>query len=530
MKIVTSDQMRQIEACSEQAGVSTDTLMEMAGLAVAKRVRHHLGHLAGVSILVLVGPGNNGGDGLVTARHLHRWGARVGVYLCRARREPDPNLTILRDHGIPIVQAYRDDGIAELKQSLAAAHMVVDSVLGTGAVRPMEGALKAIFEELGHARAKRPDLRLLAVDLPTGLNADTGEVDPACVSADITVTLGYPKAGLFESSGADKAGRVEVVNIGLPGGLDEDVGRELMTARWARNALPRRPRAAHKGTFGRTLVVAGSRNYVGAAHLAATAATRAGAGLVTVAIGESLQAALAAKAVEPTYLPLPESSPGVLSPQAASEVLSSLSEYEALLLGCGLGQAAATRDLVECILYSGTPLPLTVVDADGLNILSMTDEWWERFPSLAVVTPHPGEMARLRAEPTEEIQESRVGRAIESAERWNKVTVLKGAHTVVAFPGGRAMLSPFANPGLASAGTGDVLAGTIAGLLSQGLGLEVAAALGVYLHGAAGERVRRELGDTGMVAGDLLVSLPHVIKDLRDGDEVVESWGPLTVR
>ena len=529
MKIVTSDQMRQIEARSERAGVSTDRLMEMAGLAVAKRVRHHLGHLAGVSVLVLVGPGNNGGDGLVTARHLGRWGARVQVYLCRERREPDPNLALLRDQGTPIIQVSEDHGAARLKESFAAAHMVVDSVLGTGAVRPMEGALKSIFRALAEARAERPDMRLLALDLPTGLNADTGAVDPACVSADITVTLGYPKVGLFEYSSADTVGSLEVVDIGIPGGLDEDVGLVLMTADWARNALPQRPRAAHKGTFGRTLVVADSRNYVGAAHLAATAATRVGAGLVTVAIAESLQASVAAGAVEPTYLPLPESSPGVLSPQAASVVSDSLAEYDALLLGCGLGQAAATKELVERLLFAGAPLPPTVVDADGLNILSMTEDWWERFPSRAIVTPHPGEMARLRTESTEAIQESRVQKAIESADRWNKVTVLKGAHTVVASPGGRAMLSPFANPGLASAGTGDVLAGTIAGLLSQGLDLQVAAALGVYLHGAAGERVRRELGDTGMVAGDLLPSLPHAIKDLRAGDEVVESWGPLTI-
>jgi hydroxyethylthiazole kinase-like uncharacterized protein yjeF len=516
MKIVTSEQMRQIEARSEQAGVSTDTLMEVAGLAVAKRVRHHLGPLVGVPIVVLVGPGNNGGDGLVTARHLHNWGARVLAYLCAERREPDPRLAIVHDLGLPILRASQDAGLARLKEALASAHMVIDAVLGTGRSRPVDGILKDILLELAQARARRGDLRVLALDLPTGLNADTGAVDPVCPAADVTVTLGYPKVGLFAFPGADRVGKLEVVDIGIPPGLDGDVRLELMTPAWARSALPRRPSSAHKGTFGRTLVVAGSRNYVGAAYLAATAATRVGAGLVTLAIPQSLQAAVAARAVEPTYLPLPESSPGVVSPEAINSIVEALPGYNALLVGCGLGQEANTRELVVRLLCSGAPLPPAVVDADGLNTLSGDTGWWERFSTRAIVTPHPGEMARLTGEPASAVQADRVGRAVESAVKWNKVTVLKGAYTVVAFPDGGAMLSPFANPGLASAGTGDVLAGAIVGLLSQGLTLENAAALGVYLHGAAGERVRGELGDTGMIASDLLPTLSRVLKELRN--------------
>ena len=515
MKVVTSDQMRQLEARSEQAGVSTDELMERAGLAVARRVRHHVGHLVGAPVVVLVGPGNNGGDGLVAARHLHAWEARVLVYLCLDRREPDPKLATVRDRGLSIVRASQDQGLSELKKALASAPIVVDSVLGTGQARPIEGALNAILLELAETRARRAEMRILALDLPTGLNSDTGAVDPVCPAADITVTLGYPKVGLFAFPGADKVGALEIVDIGVPAGLDGDVGVELMTAGWASDVLPGRPPAAHKGTFGRTLVVAGSRNYIGAAYLAAMAATRAGAGLVTVATPQSLISSLAAKAIEPTYLPLPEASPGVVSPEAASLILESLPGYDALLVGCGMGQAPATRGLLERLLYSGTPLPPTVVDADGLNILSMTRGWWKRFPAEAVVTPHPGEMSRLTGKSTGAVQGDRMGNCVESAVKWIKTTVLKGAHTVVAFPGGKAMLSPYANPGLASAGTGDVLAGTIAGLLSQGLTLGNAAALGVYLHGAAGEQVRDELGDTGMIASDLLPALPRAIKALR---------------
>ena len=309
------------------------------------------------------------------------------------------------------------------------------------------------------------------------------------------------------------------MDIGLPDGVDGDVALELMTSDWTGTALPDRPTAAHKGSFGKTLVVAGSRRYVGAAHLAAAAATRVGAGLVTVAIPESLRAEVAGRSVEPTYLPLPESSPGTVSKQAAAVILDSLAGYDALLLGCGLGQEPSTRGMVEAVLYSDAALPPTVVDADGLNILSMTREWWKRFPAHAIVTPHPGEMARLTSDSTEAVQADRTSRAIESASEWNKIVVLKGAFTVVALPDGQAMVSPFANPALASAGTGDVLGGAVVGLLSQGLTFEAAAAVGVYVHGLAGERVRDAFGDTGAIASDLLPALPMSLKGLREGSE-----------
>ena len=518
MRIVTSEQMRRIEARSEQAGVSTDQLMEQAGLQVAQRVQHHLGDAKGEAILVLVGPGNNGGDGLVAARHLHSWGAALQVYLCADRRHPDPKLDLVQDLGVPVGPISDDDGLDQLREALKSAHIAVDAVLGTGRARPIGGKLERILSELAAAKRARPDLLILAVDLPTGLDADTGTLDPVSPVADFTVALGHPKVGLFAFPGAENVGALEVVDIGLPNGVDEDVALELMTPDWARASLPPRPSMAHKGTFGRTLVVAGSINYVGAAYLAATACTRVGAGLVTVAVPESLIPAVAAKAAEPTYLPLPESSPGVVTPEAAAMILDSLSGYDALLIGCGLGQATATRKVVERLLYSDTPLPPTVVDADGLNILSMTSGWWRRFSSEVIVTPHPGEMARLSGESPEAAgRPDRTEWATGCAGEWGKVTVLKGAYTVVAHPSGSAMLSPFANPGLASAGTGDVLAGVIAGLLSQGLKLADAASLGVYLHGVAGERVREKIGDTGMVASDLLPALPIAINELRSG-------------
>ena len=525
MKIVTSRQMREIERRSEAAGVSTDALMQNAGLAVAERVRRHLGEVAGAPVLVLVGSGNNGGDGLVMSRHLRAWGADVTAYVCLERGRPDPRLDEARAAGVAVVHASGYEGRLRLRALLASARLVVDAVLGTGRSRPIEGALSAILRELAEARGMRRGLRLLALDLPTGLDSDTGAVDALCPAADVTVALGYPKVGLFKYPGAEAAGTVETVDIGVPAGLDEDVLLELMTPEWAAQALPARPAGAHKGTFGRVLLVVGSRSYVGAAYLAAAAAARVGAGLVTLAVPEGIQTAVAAKAVEPTYLLLPESERGVLHHDAAATVLESIPQYDALLVGCGLGQGPGAAEMVRRLLLAGARLPPTVVDADGLNLLAASgapvpialgsDGWWVRFADPAVLTPHPGEMARLTGRAATEVQADRVATAVASAARWGKVVVLKGAYTVVAGPDGRAMVAPFANPGLASAGTGDVLAGAIVGLLSQGLSLDRAASLGVYLHGAAGERVREDLGDAGMIASDLLPELPRVVKQLR---------------
>ena len=512
MKIVTADQMREIEARSEAAGVSTDTLMENAGLAVARTARRMLGPLTGVPILALIGPGNNGADGLVTTRHLQRWGANVTAYICRQRSTPDLKLDAAVAAGVRIISVLDDPGLSRLKAALSSSHMAIDAILGTGHARPIEGTFKDILAALREARSSNSTLRLLAMDLPTGLNCDTGEVDPTCVPTDTTVSLGYPKRGHLVFPGADFTGKLEIADIGIPPGLDSDVTLDLIGRDWAANTLPPRPSDSHKGTYGRAMIVAGSRNFLGAAYLAATSATRVGAGLVTIAIPESLVPSVASKAIEPTFLPLPESSPGVVAHNAAQLILDSLEGYSALLIGCGLGQAAETRRMVEELLLSDTPLPPTVVDADGLNTLAQAPDWWKLWPTDATLTPHPGEMARLTGISA---RNDRISIAQQSASAWNKTVILKGAYTVVAAPNGNAMLSPYSNPGLATAGTGDVLAGAIVGLLSQGASLADAASLGVFLHGEAGERVRSTLGDTGMLASDLLPQLPKVIQNLR---------------
>lgn len=518
MKVVTAEQMRRIEDRSEALGVSKDALMEAAGLAITRRIRRQLAPLTGVPVLLLIGPGNNGGDGLVTARHLHRWGARVSVYICCNRRTPDPKLDIVRGMGVPVITASSDTGLAQLRAALGRAHMVVDAVLGIGSIRPIDGLMRDILVMLAKSKSARPEMCVLAVDVPSGMDADTGAADAVCPAADITLSMGYPKVGHYAYGAASKIGSLEVVDIGLPEGVDNGVPLSLLTAERAKSLLPNRPAAAHKGSFGRAMVVAGSLHYIGAAYLAATAATRTGSGLVTLAVPDAIHMAVASKSVEPTYLPLRTSPDGILRPDAACDVLDALDGYSALLLGCGMGQAEQTQRFIEGVLCSGGRLPPTVVDADGLNTLAKLPNWWQRFTDDVVLTPHPGEMARLSGKSVGEVQSDRIGIATESAVRWNKVVVLKGAHSVVAFPDGSAVLSQFVNPGLASAGTGDVLAGSIAGLMSQDVSVGDAALLGVYLHGLAGDRVRSRLGDMGMVAGDLLPEFPLAVRALREGD------------
>lgn len=513
MKILTVDQMRRAEQDAAKIGLPPDVLMENAGRAVAEEIRRMPGAKER-PVLVLVGPGNNGGDGLVTARYLDEWGFTVAIYFTGTRRADDPNLEKVRRGRITLLSASQDGDLKQLDSLLASTRLVVDAVFGTGKSRPIGEPLSSILEKVRDYREKNTGVRIAAVDLPSGMDADSGAADPACLYADITITLGFPKTGLFNMPGAAHAGRIKVVDIGIPVNVVRESVAELITAEMAGSLLPRRPLMANKGTFGRVMVIAGSINYIGAAYLACSGALRVGAGLVTLATAISLQPILASKLTEVTYLPLAESSLAIVSPEAAELVNREVVNYNTLLLGCGLGQEQSVKDFIGEIL-ANVELPRLVLDADALNTLAGIPEWWRRLPQDAILTPHPGEMARLAEVPVEDVQANRAGIAGKMAVQWHKTVVLKGAYTVIATPEGRVRVSPVANPGLASAGTGDVLAGAVAGLVAQGLSLFDAASAAVYLHGEAGEMVRARLGDAGMLASDLLPVLPRAIKRLK---------------
>jgi ADP-dependent NAD(P)H-hydrate dehydratase / NAD(P)H-hydrate epimerase len=542
MKLVTVDQMRRIEAASDALGHSYAAMMERAGSAVARVIQARL-NVRAQRVLILVGPGNNGGDGLVAARHLHDAGAAIGVFVLKPRE--DEHVAVLRARGVDVT-TWADGRLREWLDSCA---VIVDALLGTGTARPIGGDLASLLVMVRQAVAARrsaaPDLvdpawpwplisqppertlserseekrepkvawpLVVAVDGPTGLNYDTGEIDPLTLPADLGVTFAYPKIGHLRFPGAGACGELIVAGIGTDPRLAQDVDREVADPALIRSLLPLRPRDAHKGTFGKVLIVSGSVLYTGAPVLAAEAAYRSGAGLVTLATPQSIHAIMASKINEATFLPLPDQN-GALSAAAFEHVRGAIATYTTTLIGPGLTTGA--RAFVEQLLADKAGRSALVLDADALNILAQIDQWWTRVPPLAILTPHPGEMARLAKLSLTGIEAARERVALEQAQRWGHVVVLKGAFTVIAAPDGRAILLPFANPALATAGSGDVLAGTIAALRAQGLAAFEAALCGAYLHGAAGEVARREIGLAGVLAGDLLARLPRVLRELR---------------
>jgi NAD(P)H-hydrate epimerase len=539
-KIVTVEQMRQIEKSADKSGLTYDQMMENAGRAVADAVLARIGEPTAKRIVILVGSGNNGGDGLVAGHYLAEAGAQVSAYLVGSRPESDANLARFRSHGSLIANAADDQRHRVLKNLLTTADVVIDAVLGTGFKLPLrdsaEIALGAAAKSL-EGREKRP--LIVAVDCPSGMDCDTGEIAAQALRADLTVTLAAAKVGLFRFPGAASIGELMVADIGVTADQPEiaSIKTELAAAEVIREWLVARPPDAHKGTFGRALIVAGSVNFPGAAALAGLAAYRVGAGLVTLAVPTPIQALIAPQLPEATWILLPHEL-GVISEGAVEILKDELPATQSMLLGPGFGQDRATAAFVGRLLGVGeaahrsrigfvhaeepseeiSSLPPCVIDADGLKLLSRLEGWPGRLPRLSILTPHPGEMAVLTGTPKEQIQSDRLSTATRWSAEWGHVVVLKGAYTVVAAPDGEATMIPIATPALARAGTGDVLAGAIAGLLAQGIPSYKAAVLGAFLHGRAGLLAAEERGTaTSVLAGEVADLLPDAVMELEAG-------------
>jgi NAD(P)H-hydrate epimerase len=519
--LVSVAEMQAIEQATNAGGHSYAQMMELAGAAVARTILTHYGSLRPV-VLVLVGPGNNGGDGLVCARHLQQAGLSVYAYLWKRRDGPDEDegqhLARVRALGAPTAHADNDPGFDRLRSWLGQATVVVDALLGTGANRPISGQLADLLTCVTAVRTTRPHLDVVAVDCASGLQCDTGLVDPHTLSANITVTFAYAKFGHYQFPGVTASGVVEVADIGVAEHLGHALRTFVLTADLVRPWLPARPRVSHKGSFGKALAAVGCMNYPGAAFLACSAAGRVGAGLVTGAVAQPVWPVVASRLAEATWLPLPTGAgeaTDVIGASAAETVMAALSGYDALLVGCGLGQRPTTQRFVQQLLAHST-LPPTVVDADGLNGLAKREQWPAPLPAQTILTPHLAEMARLCQLTVGEVTNQRWALAREKAAGWNAVVLLKGPYTVIADPQGWLAVLPVATPALATAGTGDVLAGAILGLLAQGVAPFAAACLGAWLHGAAGLRCAAEMGDAGVLASDLLPRLPEVMRLLRE--------------
>ncbi len=529
-KIFSVAEMVAAEKAADASGNSYDQMMETAGRGVAQAVVDRF-EVAGRRVLVLVGPGNNGGDGLVAGRYLAGSGAEVTFYLFRPRDpQQDKNLALVQQMGLPAITAEMDQRYRGLRLHLREADIIIDALLGTGVARPIEGELAQLLEQVhaglkdraGSSGAEPPSNLstvarieasptasrpiIVAVDCPSGLDCDTGEADALLLPADLTVTFAGPKRGHFRFPGAAMLGELVVADIGIRADLPEvrSIALTLADSALARSLLPARPPYGHKGTFGSVLIVGGSERYWGAPLLCGRGAYRAGAGLVALTVPKSLRPIAAGQLPEATYPIVPET--GDLGQSSARQVLAYMRNYKAMLVGPGLGEDPAFMETLLTASRSERPshFPPLVIDADGLNNLAGIANWQKQLPANAILTPHPAEMARLMDQPLSDLKMmDRVSLAREKAAEWRKIIVLKGAFTVVAAPDGRCTLIPFANPILATAGSGDVLAGVILGLLGQGVEPYDAAVLGSYLHGAAGQLARASLGDAGLLASEL---------------------------
>ena len=510
MHIVTVAEMRELEAQAEhQYGLTSAILMNNAGKSAADIFEQHLAphqSIDGLEVLFLIGPGNNGGDGMVMSRHLKESGAIVHHYHWKEHK--------LIANGQEISSAETE---AKLKALIQSTDYIIDALLGTGRSRPLPEDMRELLARVRQEREQHASLRIVAIDLPTGLNADTGEVDPGTIPADMTITLACPKLGFFFFPGRDYIGDLHIGDIGFPAKLEQHLQTEMITDKQVHALLPDRPLNSNKGTFGRVILFCGSPPYPGSAYLAGVAAARVGGGLITLAVTDNMLPIYASSFHEATFVILPAEE--TESFERALALTNHLQNYRALLIGPGLGQSPNTREVILQVLehLRSQPehnRPQLVIDADGLNNLSALEHWWTLLPRNTIITPHPGEMGRLcLGTKVSGGCIERLALARQKANEWQVNLVLKGACTIVTEPQGQTRINWQGNPLLATAGTGDVLAGMIVGLLAQGMQPFDAASTAVYLHTAATDLAAKaiNLDRTGLLASDLLSQIPRTM-------------------
>ncbi len=530
IKVATVSQIREIETSADQSGLSYRQMMRNAGWAASAYLQDRLNITAKTKITILIGKGNNGGDGLVMAQDLaSKTAAEIHLYLLEARDRSDQNFAAALAKGISYVDASTDSDGEHLENLIGSADVVVDALVGIGLRPPLRDPAAKILQKvnesinrisseveaptivnLAGANTKTRDQSpfVLALDCPSGIDCDSGQADHNTIPADATITFIAAKPGLLTFPAAAYVGDLVCAPIGIPHDLPDlrEIRRTVVDQGLAASLLPARPIDGHKGSFGKVMLVAGSANYIGAIALAGEAACRSGVGLATIASASKLINIVATNLREPTWLPL-EDMAGAIAASASETLLEKLPGYQALLIGCGLGLHESTRLFLANVLRA-SQLPPLVLDADGLNIVSQLPEWWRSLPANSIITPHSGEMARLTGLETSEINADRWAVAEHYAKSWNLVVVLKGAHTLIAAPDGRTSVIPFKIDALGTAGTGDILAGLIAGLRAQSLSAFDAARLGAYIHASAGSIAAETIRSSrSLIASDVLAAL-----------------------
>lgn len=515
MKLVTAAQMQTLDHRTiTEAHVPGSVLMERAGQGVVTLLEERYGPSRGKTVTIFCGKGNNGGDGLVVARLLRHRHTLVHVFMMASPADLSRDAAVMyrrfvRTAGRSAAKPFRSAD--QVRDSLASSDFVIDALLGTGISSNVAGPYGEVIDLINEAR--RP---IIAVDIPSGIHADSGAVMGRAVRASMTVTFGLPKLGLVVGPGIDHAGIVRIADIGIPPAYLEAIDSRilLMTHQAVKTVLPPRTPSSHKGTYGHAAIIAGSVGKTGAAALVAQAALRIGAGLVTVATPHSVNDILEAKLLEAMTVPLPETNARTLARSSLDQVIAFMQTRTAVAIGPGLSTNPETAELVRSLMkHIQRP---SVLDADALNALTGRATLLSECKTPPILTPHPGEMARLEAgATTQTVNADRIGTARRFSRERGVFLVLKGARTVIARPDGLVAVCPTGNPGMATAGTGDVLTGMVVGLLAQGLSSWDAACTATYIHGYAGDLASNRLGQAAMLASDLIAQIPYAFQQLQ---------------
>ena len=514
MKLVTREEMQALDRRAiEEFGIPSLSLMENAGRGVAALIEREFPRSQYPKVSLICGRGNNGGDGFVAARYLQERGYDTRVFLAAPAEEYQGDALVnLNRMSLPGLPLHSSRFLKIHSNEIRRSSLLVDALFGTGLNRPLKGFAADLISFLNGT--KRP---IVSVDLPSGLSADTGEVLGQAVRASLTATLHLPKRGLVLGPDSERAGNLHVIPIGIPSQLEKGIRRKefLITPEGFAADFPSRRRETHKNVYGHVLTIASSRRKIGAGLLTARAALRAGAGLSTLALPEAAYGKISPKFAEIMFEPQTDDGE-FFSVASFPSLIKLMKGKTALAMGPGMGVGVGLQQLMERIL-SKARLPC-VLDADALNNLSEDPTPLRRKHSRWVLTPHPGEMLRLTGAGKEDLKNHRGEIASAFARRYRVHVLLKGYRSLVAAPDGALYYNSTGNPGMATAGAGDVLTGILAGLLAQGLPFEKAVLAGVWIHGRAGDRAARKRGEAGLLASDIGEEVPSVLREIREGD------------
>lgn len=515
MKVATTSEMKDLDKVTiETYGIPSIVLMENAGRGAAEIILNYFDGIIDKKVGIFIGKGNNGGDGLVIGRYLHEKGVPVQLYLLAPKSQISGdakiNLDIVSNMKVSLVEITNEEAFNQLKREMSHLDIIVDGILGTGLASDVKGFFKDVIEYINGL--KKP---IVSVDAPSGLDCNNGRPKGISIKAHLTITFGLPKVGQLIYPGLDFVGKLKVIDIGIPNEalISANIQNNLITYDMVKGAIKDRVPNSHKGSYGHLLVIAGSVGKTGAAALASLGALRSGAGLVTLGIPESLNSAMEAKLTEVMTEPLPETYEHTFSLEALERIRELTLKKGAVAMGPGISTHPQTRDLILRLITELT-IPL-IIDADAINALAGYLDILRQAKSQVVLTPHPGEMARLLGISASEVQKDRVGIARVVSREHGVYVLLKGARTIIGDPEGNIYISPTGNPGMATGGMGDVLTGMIGGFMIQGYEVLDACLVSVYIHGLAGDLIARDKGETGMIAMDIVGRLPEVIRDIK---------------